>query len=172
MGDWACAAASSTASRRPRPSASRPCTTPMARRQRSLSSRWAWSTAVPTSRGCRSTRTRRRDAAAADDGAAGAREIRRRKYAGVVSYRLSLNMASLTLEQVAGKRKKLLVNMTAQMAGEVRKAVGARWQHADGGRGGADGQVDAAADLARTCSRRRHRPSTQTCASKTPSPRR
>ena len=42
----------------------------------------------------------------------------------VVSARLSLNMASLTLEQVAGKRLKLLVDMTSQMAAEVRKAVG------------------------------------------------
>ena len=39
----------------------------------------------------------------------------------VVKTRLSINMASLTLEQVAGKRKKLLVDMVVQMAAEVRK---------------------------------------------------
>ena len=38
----------------------------------------------------------------------------------IVESRFSLNMASLTLEQVAGKRKKLLVDMGAQMAVEVR----------------------------------------------------
>jgi len=40
----------------------------------------------------------------------------------VVKSRLSLNMASLTLEQVAGKRKKLLVDMAA----EVRKGLTAK----------------------------------------------
>jgi len=39
----------------------------------------------------------------------------------VVKTRLSINMASLTLEQVAGKRKKLLADMVVQMAAEVRK---------------------------------------------------
>ena len=38
----------------------------------------------------------------------------------VVQSRFSLNMASLTLEQVAGKRKKLLTDMGMQMAAEVR----------------------------------------------------
>ena len=39
----------------------------------------------------------------------------------IVKTRLSINMASLTLEQVAGKRKKLLADMAVQMAAEVRK---------------------------------------------------
>ena len=39
----------------------------------------------------------------------------------IVKTRLSVNMASLTLEQVAGKRKKLLADMVVQMAAEVRK---------------------------------------------------
>ena len=39
----------------------------------------------------------------------------------IVKTRLSINMASLTLEQVAGKRKKLLADMVVQMAAEVRK---------------------------------------------------
>ena len=40
----------------------------------------------------------------------------------VVKSRLSLNMASLTLEQVAGKRKKLLSDMSAQMQAELNHA--------------------------------------------------
>ena len=43
----------------------------------------------------------------------------------VVECRISVNMASLTLEQVAGKRKKLLGDMAAQMAGEVRAGLAA-----------------------------------------------
>ena len=39
----------------------------------------------------------------------------------VVQCSFSINMASLTLEQVAGKRLKLLTDMGAQMAAEVRK---------------------------------------------------
>ena len=42
----------------------------------------------------------------------------------VVACRISINMASLTLEQVAGKRKKLLSDMTVQMADEVRVGLG------------------------------------------------
>ena len=41
----------------------------------------------------------------------------------VVQSSISINMASLTLEQVAGKRKKLLTDMGAQMAAEVRRGV-------------------------------------------------
>ena len=41
----------------------------------------------------------------------------------VVQCSFSINMASLTLEQVAGKRKKLLTDMGAQMAAEVRRGV-------------------------------------------------
>ena len=41
----------------------------------------------------------------------------------VVECRISINMASLTLEQVAGKRKKLLGDMVEQMAGEVRTGL-------------------------------------------------
>ena len=41
----------------------------------------------------------------------------------IIQSRLSVNMASLTLEQVAGKRKKLLTDMAAQMGAEVRKGV-------------------------------------------------
>ena len=40
----------------------------------------------------------------------------------IVECRISVNMASLTLEQVAGKRKKLLGDMAAQMTSEVRRA--------------------------------------------------
>ena len=39
----------------------------------------------------------------------------------VVEAKLALNMLSLTLEQVVGKRKKLLLDMGAQMAAEVRE---------------------------------------------------
>ena len=41
----------------------------------------------------------------------------------VVQCSFSINMASLTLEQVAGKRKKLLTDMGVQMAAEVRRGV-------------------------------------------------
>ncbi|EOD35777.1 hypothetical protein EMIHUDRAFT_467364 [Emiliania huxleyi CCMP1516] len=41
----------------------------------------------------------------------------------VIQSSFSINMASLTLEQVAGKRKKLLTDMGAQMAAEVRRGV-------------------------------------------------
>ena len=41
----------------------------------------------------------------------------------VVQSSFSINMASQTLEQVAGKRKKLLTDMGAQMAAEVRRGV-------------------------------------------------
>jgi len=41
----------------------------------------------------------------------------------VVQCSFSINMASLTLEQVAGKRKKLLTDMGAQMAAEVRRGL-------------------------------------------------
>merc|ERR1719382_2182039 len=41
----------------------------------------------------------------------------------VVQCSFSINMASLTLEQVAGKRKKLLADMGVQMAAEVRRGV-------------------------------------------------
>ena len=51
----------------------------------------------------------------------------------VVQSRLSINMASLTLEQVAGKRKKLLQDMAHQMAVEVRKDVPAEAAEAAGG---------------------------------------
>ena len=51
----------------------------------------------------------------------------------VVKSRLSINMASLTLEQVAGKRKKLLEDMAHQMAVEVRKDVPAEAAEAAGG---------------------------------------
>ena len=51
----------------------------------------------------------------------------------IVQSRLSINMASLTLEQVAGKRKKLLQDMAHQMAVEVRKDVPAEAAEAAGG---------------------------------------
>ena len=41
----------------------------------------------------------------------------------VVSSRLSLNMSSLTLEQVAGKRKKLLADMAMQITSEVQRGL-------------------------------------------------
>ena len=41
----------------------------------------------------------------------------------IVECRISVNMASLTLEQVAGKRKKLLGDMAAQMTSEVRAGL-------------------------------------------------
>ncbi|EOD31475.1 hypothetical protein EMIHUDRAFT_231872 [Emiliania huxleyi CCMP1516] len=41
----------------------------------------------------------------------------------VVQCSFSISMASLTLEQVAGKRKKLLTDMGSQMAAEVRRGV-------------------------------------------------
>ena len=43
----------------------------------------------------------------------------------IVECRISINMASLTLEQVAGKRKKLLGDMVKQMEGEVRVGLSA-----------------------------------------------
>ena len=54
----------------------------------------------------------------------------------VVQCSFSINMASLTLEQVAGKRKKLLTDMGAQMAAEVRRGV-------------AEGAAEEAAQLVR-----------------------
>jgi hypothetical protein len=41
----------------------------------------------------------------------------------VVEIKLSVNLNALTIEQVVGKRKKLLVDMTGNMAFEVRSAA-------------------------------------------------